>query len=59
MPFVTVEWFEGRSAEQKAELAKRITEALEDVASTPADQVWIRFVDSPKGDWAMGGDLQG
>ena len=59
MPYVTVEWFEGRSAEQKAELAERITTALTEVAGTPADQVWIRFVDSAKGDWAMGGELKG
>ena len=59
MPYVTVEWFEGRSAEQKAEVARRITEAITEVAGTPADQVWIRFVDSPKGDWAMSGKLQG
>ena len=25
----------------------------------PADQVWIRFVDSPKADWAIGGVMQG
>ncbi len=49
MPFVTVEWFEGRSAEQKAELARRITEAMTEVAGTPAEEVWIRFVDSPEG----------
>ena len=59
MPYVTVEWFEGRSAEQKAEVARRITEAITEVAGTPADQVWIRFVDSSKGDWAMSGKLQG
>jgi len=59
VPYVTVEWFEGRSAEQKRELAERITEALHEVAGTPADQVWIRFVDSARGDWAMGGELQG
>ena len=58
MPVVTVEWFEGRSAEQKRELAERITQALNEVAGTPAEQVWIRFVDSPRGDWAMGGELQ-
>jgi 4-oxalocrotonate tautomerase len=59
VPYVTVEWFEGRSAEQKAELAERITEALTEVAGTPADQVWIRFVDSAPADWAMGGELKG
>jgi len=59
MPYVTVEWFEGRSPEQKAELAKRITEALTEVAGTPPEEVWIRFEDSARGDWAMGGKLKG
>ncbi len=59
MPFVTIEWFEGRSTEQKAEIAERLTELLADVGKVPADQVWIRFVDSPKSDWAMGGEIQG
>jgi 4-oxalocrotonate tautomerase len=59
MPVVTVEWFEGRSPEQKAEVAERITAALTEVAGTPADQVWIRFSDSPKSEWAIGGELQG
>jgi len=59
MPYVTVEWFEGRSAEQKAELAKRITEAMTEVGNAPAEEVWIRFVDSSKGDWAIGGQLKG
>ena len=36
MPFVEVHWFEGRSDEQKAEIAKQIQKALEVVpASSP------------------------
>jgi len=58
VPYVHVHWFEGRTPEQKAELAKRITEAMEDVASIPADQVWVRFDDASRADWAMGGELQ-
>ena len=59
MPVVTIEWFEGRSAEQKKEIAEKLTEVLSEVGKMPADQVWIRFVDSPKADWAMGGEMQG
>jgi 4-oxalocrotonate tautomerase len=59
MPIVTIEWYEGRSAEQKQELAEKLTELLVDVGKTQRDHVWIRFVDSPKSDWAMGGELQG
>ena len=59
MPIVTIEWYEGRSAEQKAELAEKLTAVISEVGKTPPEAVWIRFKDSEKGDWAMGGKLQG
>jgi 4-oxalocrotonate tautomerase len=59
MPVVTIEWYEGRSDEQKKEIAEKLTEVLSEVGKMPADQVWIRFVDSPKSNWAMGGEMQG
>lgn len=59
MPFVHIHWYEGRSDEQKAELARRITEAMVEVGKTPADHVWIKFDDSKKSDWSMGGEQQG
>ncbi|MBA3298510.1 MAG: 4-oxalocrotonate tautomerase family protein [Thermoleophilaceae bacterium] len=59
MPYVTIEWFEGRSGEQKQEIAEKVTEVLSEVGGMPPDQVWIRFVDSPKSNWAMGGAIQG
>jgi 4-oxalocrotonate tautomerase len=58
MPIVTIEWYEGRSAEQKRELAAGITELLAEVGKTSRDHVWIRFVDSKQSDWAMGGEVQ-
>jgi 4-oxalocrotonate tautomerase len=59
MPVVTIEWYEGRSPEQKKEIAEKLTDLLEDVGNVSRDQVWIRFVDSPKSEWAMGGEVQG
>jgi 4-oxalocrotonate tautomerase len=59
MPFIHIHWFEGRSDEQKAELAKRITEAMVEVGQTSEDHVWIKFDDSTKSDWVMGGEQQG
>ena len=59
MPIVTIEWYEGRSADQKREIAAKVTELIADVGRTTPDQVWVRFVDSPKSDWAIGGELQG
>ena len=58
MPFVTIEWFEGRSDEQKSEIAEKVTGVLAEVGKMPADQVWIRFVDASKADWAIGGQIQ-
>jgi 4-oxalocrotonate tautomerase len=59
MPFIHIHWYEGRSDEQKAEIARRITEAMVEVGKTSADHVWIRFEDSSHSDWAMSGELQG
>lgn len=59
MPIVTIQWYEGRSPEQKREIAERLTELLVEVGKTTPDQVWVRFVDSAKADWAIGGELQG
>lgn len=59
MPVVTIEWYEGRSAEQKKEIAEKVTEVISEVGKTPADQVWIKFVESPKSEWAIGGEIQG
>jgi 4-oxalocrotonate tautomerase len=55
MPVVTIDWYEGRSDEQKAEIAAKVTDVLVEVGKSKREEVWIRFVDSPKGDWALGG----
>jgi 4-oxalocrotonate tautomerase len=59
VPVVTIEWYEGRSAEQKKEIAEKVTEVISEVGKTPADQVWIKFVESPKSEWSIGGEIQG
>ena len=59
MPVVTIEWYEGRTTEQKREIAEKLTALISEVGDTPPDQVWIRFVDSARSDWAVGGALQG
>jgi 4-oxalocrotonate tautomerase len=59
MPVVTIEWYEGRSDDQKREIAEKVTQVLAEVGNTDPDQVWIRFVDSRRSDWAIGGQPQG
>ena len=59
MPVVRVEWLEGRTAEQKAQLADAMTKAFIDIAKVSKEQVWIVFDDVKRSDWAMGGKLLG
>jgi phenylpyruvate tautomerase PptA (4-oxalocrotonate tautomerase family) len=54
VPFVEVNWYEGRSDEQKAEIARRIEAALIDVAGVAPDHCWIKFSDSKKTDFIIG-----
>jgi 4-oxalocrotonate tautomerase family enzyme len=53
MPFVEVHWFEGRSDEQKAQIAKRIEEALVDVAGAAPEHCWVKFSDTAKTDFII------
>jgi 4-oxalocrotonate tautomerase len=57
MPFIEVKFFEGRTREQKADLARRFTDALVEVTGCPEEAVSIAFEDFAKGDWAKSGRL--
>lgn len=53
MPFVEVNWFEGRTDEQKAEIARRFTEALIEVSGAAPEHCWVKFNDSSKTDFII------
>jgi 4-oxalocrotonate tautomerase len=57
MPFITIHMFEGRSGEQKKQLAKEITEVMVRVGKTKPEAVDIVFIDVKKSDWAHSGEL--
>jgi 4-oxalocrotonate tautomerase len=57
MPTIRIELFEGRTAEQKAALAKEITAACVRVLGGNPGSVDILFHDMKKHDWATGGVL--
>ena len=57
MPTLHVELFEGRSPQQKAALAKELTEACVRVLGSDASAVDVIFRDVAKHDWATGGVL--
>ncbi|WP_058936578.1 4-oxalocrotonate tautomerase [Roseateles depolymerans] len=57
MPTLRVELFEGRTPEQKAELAKELTAACVRVLGGSPDAVDVLFFDVARQNWATGGVL--
>jgi len=57
MPTIRVELFEGRTKQQKADLAAELTDACVRVLGGSADSVDIVFYDVARQDWATGGVL--
>ena len=57
MPTIRVELFEGRTPEQKAALAREITDACVRVLGGSPGSVDILFYDMKRHDWATGGVL--
>ena len=57
MPILRVSLWSGRSKEQKADLARALTDTMVESAGVPAEAVPIRFDELPKENWATGGKL--
>jgi len=56
MPVVTVEMWEGRTLEQKKQLAEGITSSFVKIGM-PEEAVQVIIKDNPKHNWAIGGRL--
>ena len=59
MPNITIQWYAGRTPEQKRRITAAITEAMVTIGKTTADQVQIVFQDVEKSDWGVNGKLAG
>jgi len=57
MPYVNVKTAGPLSAEQKKELAERISAALKDVAGKNPESTYIVFEEIERENWAVGGRL--
>lgn len=57
MPFVNIHIYKGHSQERKQELARRITEVINEVTEIPKDWIWVVFEDIPPNQWSVGGKL--
>src|SRR5664280_246867 len=57
MPFVVVEFWEGRTVEQKRNLVKAITEAMVTCAGCKPEHLHVVIHDTPKDSWGRAGIL--
>ncbi len=57
MPTLRVELFEGRTLQQKRDLARELTAACQRVLGGNGDGIDVIFIDIARHDWATGGQL--
>jgi len=57
MPFIEIHHLEGRTQEQREQLAKVITEAVSEIFKVEKEAVWIKFSEMPKDHFATAGKL--
>ena len=57
MPIVTIELIEGRTVDQKREMAKKITDVIKEVVKVKEEAVEIIFHDMKKENYAKAGKL--
>lgn len=55
MPFVNIQILKGHSQSRKDEIAKRVTDAVSEVAELPREAIWVVFEDVAPSDWYVGG----
>jgi 4-oxalocrotonate tautomerase len=58
MPYVNIYLLDGRTIEQKREMADKITNVISEVGKVSKELVHILFMDLPKTNIAKGGVLQ-
>jgi len=57
MPMVQITMLQGRTAEQKRKIAKRVTDALVEEAGARREAITIVFCEVSKESYASGGEL--
>jgi len=55
MPFVNIRILKGHTQERKDEIARRVTEAVSEVAELPKEAIWVVFEDVEAPDWYVAG----
>ena len=58
MPFVTIDLFEGRSQDQKNQLAREVTEVVSRIAEAPKESIHVFINDMPEGSYLPQGEMK-
>lgn len=58
MPFVTIDLFEGRSQDQKNQLAREVTEIVSRIAEAPKESIHVFINDIPEGSYFPQGEIK-
>ena len=58
MPLVKIDLFEGRTDEQKIELAREVTEVVSRVAKAPKEAIHVFINDMPEGTYYPHGEMK-
>ena len=56
MPLVNISLWPGRTPEKKEELAKAITDAVENVLGSKREHIIVVYQDTPKENWYVAGN---
>jgi 4-oxalocrotonate tautomerase len=56
MPIITIEMLEGKTFEQKKEIAKEITDCIEKITGRPRSVIQVIFRDMPKTEYYKAGE---
>ncbi|MBI3454967.1 MAG: 4-oxalocrotonate tautomerase family protein [Candidatus Rokubacteria bacterium] len=57
MPNITIQWYAGRTEQQRREIVVAITDVMVRIGKTTPDQVHIVFQDVEKSHWGVNGKL--
>ncbi len=57
MPMIRVQMFPGRTASQKEELVKEVTDAIVRTCNAKQEEVWIIIEEVEREHWALGGTM--
>lgn len=57
VPNITIQWYAGRTEQQRREIVAAITDAMVRIGKTTPDQVHIVFQDVERSHWGVNGRL--